>query len=199
MQVQAPQPQQRQDTMRQQQQMMHQQQIDSSLKKILARYASVHQSTAELSEFLTQRIRDIFRAVLQTEGIGVSGWDKPEVIVEPSLDKARAQLPSLMARAKENLIATITKNDKVENAVVLVEWQALETLCTLAQRGLDTMQKFGESTSHGEFSRDEAERLSRVEIHRPILHRQSVADRRDALRKLAPEVRSELVEASSAG
>ena len=117
----------------------------------------------------------------------VSKWQVPEVIVEPSLDKARSGLTRLMARTKLNLIATISKNDKVENAVALIDWRSLEVLCTLAEKGSETMQTFAKFAPSDEFSQEEARQLSRLEIHRPLPNRQSVESRRKMLRRFSLE------------
>jgi hypothetical protein len=119
----------------------------------------------------------------------VSGetWSKPAPFVEPSLDKARTHLPSLMKRTKENLVTTITRNDRVENAVVLVDWRALEALCNFAEYALETMRTFGEPAGDP-FSPEEAKQLSRVGIHRPLPNRQAAAARRKAAKRFAEEL-----------
>src|SRR5258707_7218001 len=121
-----------------------------SLKALLAANVREHKSPSELADLLTWRVHHLLRRLFSTT------WADPIAIVEPSLDKARARLPALVARAKENLIVTITKNDKVENAVALIDWRVLEVICSLAQRGLESAQKFGELSADETFSAMEA-------------------------------------------
>jgi hypothetical protein len=148
---------------------------------------SGHASTEELGAFLANSVHGILKTSFHAEGIDVSEWLDPEVIVEPSLDKARSGLTALMARTKSNLVATISKNDKVENAVALIDWRSLEVLCTLARKGLETKLMFAEFAPSDAFSPDEAQELSRIEIHRPLPNRQSVGNRRMMLRKFSSE------------
>ena len=167
--------------------------VKVDLTDVLRAAAGSHVSTAELGAFLAWRVHGILKTSFHAEGVDVSEWLDPEVIVEPSLDRARSGLTTLMARTRSNLVATISKNDKVENAVALVDWRSLEVLCTLARKGLETKLMFAEFAPRDEFSRDEARKLSQVEIHRPLLNRQSVRNRRMMLRKFsAEEIQSEL-------
>jgi hypothetical protein len=148
---------------------------------------SDHQSTAELSQSLTSRLHSILTEWARAGGVSGETWDKPDSFVEPSVDKARAHLPGLMKRTKQNLVTTITRNDRVEDAVVLVDWRALEALCDLAECGLETMRTFGEPSGET-FSPEEAKQLSRVEIHQPLPNRQTAAERRAAVKKFFNEV-----------
>ena len=166
-----------------------------NLKDVLKAATSNHASTEALGAFLAHRVHGILRRSFHTEGVDVSGWLDPEIIVEPSLDKARSGLTNLMTRTKSNLVATISKNDKVENAVMLVDWRSLEVLCMLAQKGLETKLMFAEFAPSDAFLPDEAQELSRIEIHRPLPNRQSVENRRMMLRKFSSEeVQSGLAE-----
>jgi len=167
--------------------MRHQQpNAGTVLTEVLEATVSHHGSTAELGAFLTRRVHGLLKASFQAEGLDVSKWLEPEIIVEPSLDKARSSLTSLMARTKSNLIATISRNDKVESAVALVDWRSLEVLCSLAQIGSEAKLTFAEFAPSEKFSGDEARKLSEVEIHRPLPNRQSVASRRMMLQKFSP-------------
>lgn len=157
----------------------------ASLKELLAQSTLKHDSTAELSNALTLRVHDILREWLEAEGVKISKLAAPEVITEPSLDRARSHLPALMASAKENLVATISKNDKVDNAVALIDWRALEILCLIARRTLDSTHKFSEFAAMDEFSSSDAKQLTSIELHKPLPYRQSVAERREALRTLS--------------
>lgn len=159
-----------------------------SLKELLTRCAYDHDSISELSGSLVSDVHGILRASFQTAGLRISEWKSPEVIAEPSFDKARAQLSSLMTQAKDNLLATITRNDKVEDAVVLIDWQALEVLCSLARKGLQSARKFGDFAPLETFTQEEAEQLARLDIHKPLSGRRSVAQRREVLNAFREEL-----------
>jgi hypothetical protein len=158
--------------------------VEMPFQELLAQNVSRHKTMDELSSFLTWRIHALLRRLFRRTPYA---WSTPDVLVEPSFDRARSQLSSLMTATKENLIATITKNDKVDNAVALVDWRALEVLCSLAERGLEATQKFGEFAAYDKFSSEEALQLSQVDVHRPLAVRQTVAERREALRKFSME------------
>ena len=156
-----------------------------SMKELLARFAHNHDSTSQLCHSLTWGVHEILRDSFRSEGLDISEWRNPHVVAEPSFDKARSRLSTLMTLARDNLVATISKNDKVDNAVVLIDWKALEVLCSLARKGLELAQKFGDFAPMDEFTQSEAEELARLNIHKPLPTRQTAAARRAAMRALA--------------
>jgi DNA-binding response OmpR family regulator len=155
--------------------------------ELLGRFNKRHDSVSDLSHSLVCDVDDIFRNTCRSIGLDISDWRSPDVLCEPRFDQARSQLSNLMTRVRDNLIATIAKNNKVENAVVLLDWQAAELLLFLARKALQSEQRFGDFERTETFTQEEAEQLARLEVHKPLSVRQSVAERRAALRAFADE------------
>jgi hypothetical protein len=169
----------------------------ASLKELLDETTLAHGSTVELSSFLTLGIHGILRDLFHSEGVNISEGT-PAVITELSLDKARTRLPNLMTLARQNLVATITKNNKVDNAVALVDCRALEILCALARMGLESTRKYDEFAPLDVFTPAEAEELARLDIHKPLPNRQTIAERREARRTFSLDAKKRHAEAEDA-
>ena len=157
------------------------------LAELLSYYKKRHGSVSDLSQSLVSDVDGIFRDTCRSMGVDISDWRSPDVLCEPRFDQARSQLSNLMTGVRNNLVATIAKNNKLENAVVLLDWEAAELLLLLARKALQSEQRFGDFGRTETFTQEEAEQLARLEIHKPLSVRQLVAERRAALRAFAHE------------
>jgi hypothetical protein len=147
------------------------------LPRFLGENAATHASTTELGAYLTGRVRELIGQALREQGHMLGEPLEPTTVVECSYDRARARLAGLMSSARENLVATITKRDSIDDAIALMYWPALDFILNLAEKGLSGEQKFGDLVTE-RVPADEAATFTTLDIHRPLAYRQAVAERR---------------------
>jgi hypothetical protein len=150
------------------------------LSQFLSEAVPTPASTVELAEDLAFRMRDTICDALRVEGLTCDAIVDAKPVVEPSYERARRNLRELMSSVRENLVVTITSRNSIENAVALVDPKALYVLLDMAQKALGEKEQFGDLVTE-RISRDEADALSRLEVHRPLPRRQGAAERRAVL------------------
>jgi prevent-host-death family protein len=155
------------------------------LRSLLDSTVAMPESANALGELLTDRVNEVVGTAFRRQGRDVHA--RPQAaVVELSYDKARSRLAGLMADVRKRLVATITKRGAVEDAVVLMDWRALDLVLGLAEKQLKRGQPFGDLVTES-VGPETAAAIAALDIHRPLTHRQTPAERREVRKALARE------------